>query len=204
METGIHFEPNQKRLAALEDRDQQWTAALVKCREHIRLRLKKRTTFGAHTAGRLGEDPVNYYVSYAYDAILSGDWEWKDEHTLSEQMIRIADSTISTEVEKMGTKKAATEKVKIVSTDTDELCYEQDPIEGEMDTVREIVINKQIAVIEEAIAGDEDLEFFWECVKEGKKPREIATLMEKTAKQLSKLREKFIKKIKTSPYFEME
>lgn len=204
METGKHFEPNQKKLAALENPDQQWAVALDKCREHIRLRLKRRTTFGAHTTGRLGEDPLNYYISYAYEAILSGDWEWQDEFTLSEQMIRIADSTISTEVEKMGTKKAATEKVTVVQADPDEVFYQQDPVEQEIDTVREIVINKQIAVIEEAITGDNDLEIFWECVKEGMKRKEIAAFMEKTPKQLSKLREKFLKKIKTSPYFEME
>lgn len=161
-------------------------------------------TFGAHTAARLGEDPLDYYISYAFEAILSGDWEWKAEHSLSEQMIRIADSTISTEVEKMHTKKAATEKVKMVDADPAELFYLQDQIEFEIDKVREIVINKQIQVIEEAIAGDDDLELFWECVKEGMKSREIAGFMEKTPRQLSKLREKFIKKIKTSPYFEME
>ena len=201
METGKHFIKNQKKLEALTDCVAQWAAALDKCREHIRVRLKRRTTFGAHTEARLGEDPYTYYISYAYDAILSGRWEWKDGHTLSEQMILIADSTISTEVEKVQTKKEGEKKV--VYDDRETMFYEQD-IPGESDMVREIVINKQVSTIEETIQGDEDLEHFWECVKEGMKRTEIATYMEISPKQQDKLRERFINKIRKSPYFEME
>lgn len=202
METGKHFIKNQKKLEALPDPEDQWAAALDKCREHIRIRLKRRTTFGAHTEARLGEDPYTYYISYAYDAILSGRWEWKDSHTLSEQMILIADSTISTEVEKVQTKK--TDKKKVVYDDLATMFYEQDEQSGVPDMVREILINKQISTIEEVIKGDDDLEHFWECVKEGMKRTEIAAYMEITPKQQDKLRERFINKIKKSPYFEME
>ena len=202
MERGKYIIKNHKKLDALADPEHQWAVALEKCREHIRIRLKRRITFGAHTERRLGEDPYTYYISYAYDAILSGRWEWKQEHTLSEQMILIADSTISTEVEKVQTKKAS--EIKVVYDDLETMFYEQDPVSAEPDMVREIVINKQISTIEETIKGDEKLEYFWECVKEGMKRTEIAAFMEITPKQQDKLRERFINKIRKSSYFEME
>lgn len=201
-EVGKHFIKNQKKLNALSDMEADWAAALDKCREHIRIRLKRRTTFGAHTETRLGEDPFDYYTSYAYEAILSGRWEWKDNHTLSEQMILIADSTISTEVEKVEAKKN-NEKI-IPFDDLETMFYNQDGPSLEPDMIKEILINKQISIIEEVIHGDEQLGFFWDCVKEGMKRAEIAAYLEISPKQQDKLRERFIDKIKKAPYFELE
>lgn len=204
METGKYFEKNHKRLDSVIDIEHQWAIALDKCREHIQIRLKRRTTYGAHTAERLGENPCDYYTSYAYEAILSGRWEWKDNHTLSEQLILVADSTISTEVEKMESKKEKNNTVKLAYDDAVTLFYDQDTLPDKIDMVKEILINKQISIIEETIKGNNDFENFWECVKDGMKRTEIATFMEKTPKQVDKVRERFIKKIKESPYFEME
>lgn len=202
MEKGKHIIKNHKKLDALADVEHQWVIALEKCREHIRIRLKRRTIFGAHTESRLGEDPYTYYISYAYDAILSGRWEWKDTHTLSEQMILIADSTISTEVEKAQTSKPSEKKV--VYDDLETMFYVQDALPEDKDMVRDILIDKRISVIEELIQGDEKLEYFWECVKEGMKRTEIAANMEITLKQQDKLRERFISTIRKSSYFEMD
>jgi hypothetical protein len=204
VEPGKYFEKNHKKLDSIPDIEQLWAAALDKCRDHIKLRLKRRVTFGAHTESRLGENPIDYYLSYAYKAILSGDWEWKDSHSLSEQMVLIADSTISTEVEKMDTKKAQENLLKFTYDDPDTLFYHQDPLPDKFEMVKEILINKQISVLEEAISGDEELELFWECVKDGMKRAEIAAFMEKKPKQVDKLKERLIKKVTTSPYFEME
>lgn len=201
-ETGKHFKKNHQKLDALADIECQWAAALDKCREHIVFRLKRRTTFGAHTDGRLGEDPFTYYVSYAYEAILSGRWEWKDKYTLSEQMILIADSTISTEVEKVQSKKGK-EKI-VIYEDLETMFYKQDGQSLDLDFVKEILVNRQISVIEEAIKGNDNLVYFWDCVKEGMKSAEIAAYLEITSKQLDKLRTRFIDKIKKSPYFELE
>lgn len=202
MERGKYIIKNHKKLDALADPEHQWAVALEKCREHIRIRLKRRTTFGAHTESRLGEDPYTYYISYAYDAILSGRWEWKDKHTLSEQMILIADSTISTEVEKAQTTKPGVKKV--VYDDLETMFYVQDALSEDKEMVRDILIDKRISVIEELIQGDEKLEYFWECVKEGMKRSEIAANMEITLKQQDKLRERFVSTIRKSSYFEMD
>jgi hypothetical protein len=90
-EPGKYYDANCRKLDGLDD--PQFKAALKKCRDHLDIKLKRRTTFGAHTEKRLGEDPYDYYTRYAYSAIISGDWEWKDGRTLGQQMIRIIDST---------------------------------------------------------------------------------------------------------------
>lgn len=198
MEPGKYFNNNQKKLQALSE--DQVAAAIEKCRVHIGLRINKRTSFGAHTAARLGMDPYDYYVSYAYDAILFGHWEWKDKYTFSQQMIRIAESTISTEVEKVKTKKAKDHKV--VLKDPGDFLFVADPEADQPDMVTEILINKKISIIEETIKGDADMENYWECIKEGMKTDEIAEFLEKTSRQVYKLKEKFVEKIKQSPYFE--
>lgn len=201
MDIGKHISKNHRKLDALANQEYEWAVALEKCQEHIRIRLKRRTTFGAHTEARLGEDPYTYYISYAYDSILSGRWEWKDGHSLSEQMILIADSTISTEVEKSQTKKPGINKV--MYDDLETMFYLQDFLPDESNMVTDILIDRQISIIEESIQGDEKLEYFWECVKEGMKRAEIAANMEITLKQQDKLRERFINTIRKSSYFEM-
>lgn len=202
METGKHFSKNQKKLDSTNELENQWIIALGKCRDHIRIRLKRRTVFGAHTDIRLGEDPYTYYISFAYNAILSGRWEWKDSHTLSEQMILIADSTISTEVEKFELEKHK-QSEKIIKDNIKTIFYDQDVISENLDLVKEILIDKQISIIEEVIKGDSDLEYFWECIKDGMKRVDIIAFLEITPKQQDKLRERFIDKIKKSPYFEI-
>lgn len=198
MDTGKHYKKNNKRLEKVEEA--VWAAAIEKCRVHICMRINGRTKTGAHTDTRLGMDPFDYYVTYAYDALIFGTWEWKEEYSLSEQMIRIIESTISTEVDKVKTKKAAGNKV--VSSDSSEFWFTTDLEETEPDMVKEILHNKKVSVIEESIKGNEDFESFWECVKDGMKAPQIAEFMEKTRKQVYKIQERFVKKIKESPYFE--
>ena len=201
METGKYFESNHKKLQSIPDIEHQWAAAIYKCREHIRLRLKKKTLYGAHTEERLGMDPFDYYLDYAYSAILSGNWEWKTKFSLSEQMITIVESTLNTEVEKTKTAKAKENKTVLVDV---ELFYNMEDCPTEVDMTREILFEKQISVIEDAIKGDSDLVFLWDCIKEGMKRVEIAELMEKTPKQFDKVRERLINKIKNSPFFELD
>jgi hypothetical protein len=161
--------------------------------------------FGAHTEERLGMDPVDYYVSYAYDAIIEGKWEWKSGRELGKQLIRIAENRIGKEVKKFkasddGKFSAAGDVID--EMDTGDHFYSLDPPPANPSILQEAVYTKKIAIIEEAIKGDENLEIFWECIKEGMKRDAIATFMEKKPKQIDKLREKLKDKIKNSPHFE--
>jgi hypothetical protein len=199
VEKGKHLQRNLKKLAAVTD--PQWIKALKKCRDHVVTRLRKRTVFGAHTEERLGMDPAEYYVQFAYDAIVDGHWEWKDERTLGQQLVRIADNRIGKEVEKYRTEQGGS--FSMAGEKMDAFFYNDDPLPGEPTLVQEAVFNKKIAIIEDAIKGDENLEMFWECVKDGMKREAIATFMEKQPKQIDKLREKLMSKVKSSPHFQL-
>ncbi|MBN8853700.1 MAG: hypothetical protein BGO55_11750 [Sphingobacteriales bacterium 50-39] len=194
---GKYYDANRRKLEGIDD--SQWTSALKKCQEHLRIKLKRRATFGAHAEKRLGEDPFDYYTHYAYNAIISGNWEWKEGRTLAQQMILIIDSTMSTEVEKTRTGK----EPEMLNGNFDDYFYSDEPLPDEFEFTKEILINKQISVLEEAIKGDQDLEVYWECIKDKMKRAEIAAFMEITVKKQDKLREKLIDKVRQSPYFEM-
>lgn len=192
MEVGEYYQPNQQKLEAISE--QEWIVALKKCEKHLKLRLKQKTLYGAHTEKNLGDNPYDYYVSFAYEAILSGRWKWKDEFSLSEQMIRIINSRISEEVEKV--KREKSEALKIQHTNIEEELYDigvpaYDPTREEVEKWE-----KQIQIVENAIAEDSTLVFFWDCIKEGYKRAEISTLMELEPRQLDKVRERFTRTVR--------
>lgn len=188
MDAGEFYEKNFKRLTALSDDD--WRVAIKKCKSHIQWRLKQKTLYGAHTSANLGSDPVDYYVNLGTDKILSGEWEWKIKFSLSQQLIRIVDSAISKEVEKVRTKKASEFRVEY----TDDLEFYD--LEDNQDQGLEQDYQQRIDSIEKAIKGDNQLEEMWDCIKNLYKRSEIAELMGITPKQLDKLKERFIEKVR--------
>ncbi|MBS1532575.1 MAG: hypothetical protein JSU01_19885 [Bacteroidetes bacterium] len=190
METGKYYHANQRKVERLTDAD--WKVAMAKCKEHIKWRLKQRTLSGAHSASNLGAEPVDHYLGIAYEKILAGIWEWKDDFTLSQQMIRIADSYISKQVEQ--TTSAKSEALKIVYKDVEEEFY--DLAAPPTDEREREEIERKLAVIETAVAGDEDLEFMIEGLKDGKKRAGIADLLGINVRQFDKLREKLMRRIK--------
>jgi len=191
MKAGQYYHSNQIRLAQLVDAD--WIVALAKCKEHINWRLKQKTLSGAHAASNLGSDPVEHYLGLSYEKILTGEWEWKTEYCLAEQMIRIANSCISKEVEKAKSVKG--ESFKILYRNIEEEFYDlADPPQ----TLADInLYEAKLHNIETAISGDEQLEFLVEAIKEGKKRTEIADLMDIKPRQFDKLREKLIRRVRT-------
>lgn len=199
MERGKHLQHNLKKLETVSDA--QWVKALEKCRKHVLLRLRKQALFGAHAAERLGMDPVDYYVSFAYDAIIEGNWEWNDKRTLGQQMARIAENRIGKEVEQY--QKEPNGQFSMDGDKMDEIFYSSDLPPDQPTTIQEVVYAKKINIIEEAIQGNNDLEWFWDCVKEGMKPNEIAVFMEKDIRKIYKLRETLIDKVKASDHFQL-
>lgn len=190
MDVGEFYEKNFKRLTALSDDD--WRVAIKKCKSHVQWRLKQKTLYGAHTSTNLGSDPVDYYVNLGTDKVLSGEWEWKLKFSLSEQLIRIVDSAISKEVEKVRAKKAS--EFKIEYTEDVEF-YDLEDIQ---DQGSEQDYLQRVDSIEKAIKGDDQLEEMWDCIKNLYKRSEIAELMGLTPKQFDKLKERFIEKVRKS------
>lgn len=190
MEVGQYYYLNQRRLIGLTDAD--WRVALSKCKEHIKWRIKQKTLSGAHSASNLGAEAVDHYLGIAYEKILSGEWEWKEEFSLGQQMIRVAGSYISKEVEKAISAKG--DSFKIVYKDVEEEFYDQTILPT--DDTEEQEVDSRLKAIETAAAGDEELEFMIEGLKEGKKRADIAELLGIGVRQVDKLREKLMRKIK--------
>lgn len=186
MALGQYYEANSKKIETLSDDD--WRVAIKKCQEYVRWKLQKRTLFGAHTEKRLGMKATEYYANIACDKIIEGEWEWKSEFTLSQQIIRVADSEISKEVEKSKTNKA--QSLKIDYTDNIEF-YER---EGDFDLESESEFQQRVDAVEKAVMGEAQLEELWTYVKEGYKRNEIAELMDLKPKQFDKLKEKLIER----------
>lgn len=139
-------------------------------------------------------DPVEFYVEYAYDALTNGNWEWKDDRTLGQQLIIIANNQIGKQVEKYRRENDPTHSV--TGDDLDELCYSDDSPPNNPTQLQELLYEQQLQCIETAVREDKNLQIFWMCIKEGMKRQEIADFMEKTPKQIDKLREKLINKVK--------
>jgi len=188
MELGPYYDSNAKKTQLLTDDD--WRVAIKKCHDHVRWKLRQRTLYGAHAPQRLGKDPIDYYVEIAHEKILAGDWEWKDRFTISEQMIRVADSHISTEVEK--SKAIKTESVKISYLENIEF-YE---VVDDFDETEEQEFQNRFDAVEMAVMGDTELEQLWECIRAGYKRSEIAELMNLKPKQFDKLKERLVERVR--------
>ena len=192
MDVGRHYQSNQRRLELVSE--EEWVIALEKSRKHLKLRIKQKTLYGAHSEENLGDDPYDYYTSFAYEAILSGRWEWKSEFSLADQMIRIINSRISEEVEKVKREKSAVLEIEYVDIE-DELYNvgvpAYDPSREEAEEWE-----RQVRTIEDAIVGDDNLIFFWTCIKDGYKRVETADLMDLKPRQLDKVRERFVRTVR--------
>lgn len=201
---GPHYEKNSHKLDEISDKE--FSIAVEKCKRHIKYRLWGRTEYGAHTIQNLGEAPLDYYIDYAISSILYGSWEWKDDYDFPQQLIRIADSRISTVVESFRNEKKKNEHREkegkylvtplIITCDIEELFYNLS--EENFDEEFEKETSEMLNTIEEYVANSDDqkIKIFWEGIKEGLKRRELADLMDIKPKQLDKVREKFINNLK--------
>lgn len=189
MEVGKHYEANQIKIGALTSND--WKVAIFKCKTHIRWRIRQRTLHGAHSPSNLGGDPIDHYLGIAYEKILLGEWEWKEEYSLSEQMIRIANKFIGREVEKFTSEKG--QALQIVYRNIEEEFYGLANAPPDTD---EAEYEEKLSTIEAAVAEDSQLAIIVEALKEGSKRSEIAALLDIQPKQLDKLKEKLERKVK--------
>jgi DNA-directed RNA polymerase specialized sigma24 family protein len=156
---------------------------------------KLKTKFGAHTEKRLKDDPYNHYVKKAFEAIAAGDWEWKDR-PLAQQLIRIMNSHVSTEVEKYrnSKEKEKTEAPPIFVDIESFYNIASDDVELSKEEVEKY--QSQVKLIEEAIQDDDVLVDIWLLKLEGKSRSEIATELDKSPEQIDKQVEKLKRKVK--------
>jgi DNA-directed RNA polymerase specialized sigma24 family protein len=204
-EVGPFHESNSYKLDAVSP--VEWEIALRKAQKHLNFRLRYKTSFGAHTSENLGVPAKEYYLTFAYLSLIYGKWEWKDKFDLTQQLIRMIDSRISTVVE---TYKKAREKNENRKNEGKYLLTTTEVVQDIESTFYDLEGDEEInmedfhkaeeeyRIVEEFIAEceDNDIVLFWQCVKEGFTRKEIAEFIEKTPKQLDKIKEKFLNQIK--------
>lgn len=187
MKVGKYLHSNNVKLKNVSDRD--WIEAVAKCNDYLRNVRKLKTLFGAHTEKNLNDDPYNFYIKDAFEALMSGRWEWKD-YTLSEQLIRIMGSKISKVVRDY--KKQDKEKQDLeIAVDIESTFYNLISDDPELSIENELKQQALVDLVESAISGDDRLETIWEGMKEGLTRNSIAELMELEPKQFDKQVERF-------------
>ncbi|MFN0213165.1 MAG: hypothetical protein ACKVT2_02830 [Saprospiraceae bacterium] len=160
-----------EKLTAVPDRT--WLALMAKCHEHIRLKLKGKTLYGAHSPARLGEaNPQDYYFKEAVTKLYDDVWDWKfEQYSLEEQLVRIIDSMISEEVRKVTTKKGQAQHALIATKELDVNTNDADDSDISEEQERQFAYHVQI--VQEAIQGDDDLEYLFDCLQKGNEAHEI-------------------------------
>jgi hypothetical protein len=192
MKLGPYYHRNQQKLALITSN--QWEEALARSIRYIELKLRRKTLYGAHAGSRLGAEAVDHYVSFAYEKIISGEWDFKDDRDIAEQMIRIIGSTISKVIKHSKTEKAEAFKVEYVPIE-DEF-YEREIDSGEQNAIYEKMYELMVDAVDEAVEDDIELVIIWDAIKEGKTRSDIAALLDKDPRQFDKLRDKLIKTVK--------
>lgn len=177
--------------------DDEWKVIVTKCTEHIRLRLIHRQKMGAHSSQNLGIPAVDYYFKNAVEKLYRGIWDWKFEsYSLEEQLIRIIDSMISEEVRKYKTRKS--QAVRLSYSD-DMNKYERylDIFDPEETEDLEQQFQDFVSTIEQAIEGDEELEFLYILIQEGKSNDEICEELDWDKHKLYKAKDRLKTKTKS-------
>lgn len=169
-------------------KDVEWDEICSRVKSFLKKKLHY-TSYGAHSEKELGMPAVDYYLSEAIGKIFSFEWEWKfEKYSIVEQIIRIANSLITKNVDKYRLK----DEKGHVETRLD------DSVDINLfDEVYEDRWDELEQCIERIIEGKIELKMFWESIKEGLKSNEIADLFDKPVKDIYRLNEKLIYHAKT-------
>lgn len=167
--------------------DLEWNEIFNRCKNAIKHRVRY-TEYGAHSIAELGYPALDYYINEAISKIYYFEWSWDFKNVqIEKHIITIANSLISRQVDSYKRKKG---KEQIVAYN-DELYYDL------FDEVYDDEIDLLIQCIERITADDFELSFYWEAIKESKRPKEIALLMELEINKVYKQNDRLIYQAKT-------
>jgi hypothetical protein len=168
--------------------EDEWNEICTRCKHFLKKKLHY-TNYGAHSEKELGIPAVDYYLNEAIGKIFSFEREWKyEKYPIVDQIIRIANSLISKNVEKYR-RKIEKGQIEIRLDDSLEINLFEEVYDDRWDEL--------ILCIERIVDGDLDLKMHWESIKEGLKSNEIAELFDKQVNYIYRLNEKLIYHAKT-------
>jgi len=166
---------------------EQWNDIVRRCKNAIKYRIRY-STYGAHSEAQLGCKALDYYIRESISKIYQFKWKWDfNKIAIEEHIIIIANSLISRQVDSYERKQGKEKKISY----NDELDYYL------FEEVYDKNIDLLIECIERITRKEHDLSIHWEAIKEGFKPREIATLMEIPVNKVYKQNERLIYQAKT-------
>lgn len=182
-------EANESINRIIQVSDDEWRVVVKKVETHLRLRKILFSTTGVHSEKNFGMSPMDYYLGNAIEKLFEGKWIWKPDLTISEQVIRIIDSMISTELDKALTEKAKSVVIEYVDADND-LWHFSTEIDVKITEQIETDFKEKVDLIYKAIDGDGDLELLFLCIQQGMKSKNIANEMGIPIERVYKLSEK--------------
>lgn len=167
--------------------DEEWNSIITRCKNAIKYRIRY-TEYGAHSGAELGMPALDYYINEAITKIFHFDWYWDFKNVkIEEHIVTIANSLISRQVDSYKRKQGKEVKLPY----NDEVAYDL------FEDVYDERVDQLIECIERLTEEFDDLSFYWEAIKEGKKPREIAELMEIDVVKVYKKNDKLIYQART-------
>lgn len=191
MELGKHYTNNKSKFEVLTA--DEFKGGVLVARRFIKNIIgRSNVLYGPHGSSFLGEPSLDYYVSTAIEKLVLGTWEWKEERSFKQQLIRV----IGSELDKSH-KRFDSSKLKFENIENPELfCDSISDAFAESSEEHEIKQAGFLKKIEETIKDDQTLMDYWECIKSGLKRTEIAELMEISPEEASNIRDRFKAKIK--------
>lgn len=168
------------RLSKIPERE--WAEILIRVKSSIKHRLHY-TDSGAHSVSELGMPALDYYATEAIEKIISLSWSWNPENiSLTDQLIRIANSLISRQVDSYKRRKDNLEPI----------TYEENLSYDVFDEVYDADIDKVLECIDRIAQADELLSEYWSAIKAQFKSKEIAELMNIDVNKVYKQNDKLI------------
>ena len=181
----------KRRLEAVTDAE--WEAAMKRLADYITWVLRGRTAYGAHSEKELGAKAVTFYMQEAYLKLAEYVWEWKEEHTLEEQLMRIASSLIQKREEKYkrGTLSSQlivkSEKIKV-----DEI------IPWGLEPEEERLLDVAYEKAEKAVKGDAELERFLEAIEQCRTCKEMCEYLGCDINTIYNTKKRFVRRLKAN------
>ena len=179
----------KRRLEAVTDAE--WEAAMKRLADYITWVLRGRTAYGAHSEKELGAKAVTFYMQEAYLKLAEYVWEWKEEHTLEEQLMRIASSLIQKREEKYQRNALGITEIRIDGTTENWL---RGGLEPEEERLLDIAYEKA----EKAVKGDAELERFLEAIEQCRTCKEMCEYLGCDINTIYNTKKRFVRRLKAN------
>ena len=171
--------------------DAEWEKAMATLSDYITWKLRGRTLYGAHGEKELGQRAVGFYMREAYLKLAEYVWEWKEEHTLEEQLMRIASSLIQKREEKYRRNVVSGFKIQDSSLNIEAV------IPGGLEPEEERLLDVAYEKAEAAVKGDAELERLIEAIRECGNCDEVCAYMGCDKAAIYNMKKRFVRKLKT-------